>query len=238
VLFSETVGGFHSTFNVQNSTFPQVRINPKLLIGLGLLVVFGYFVQDLVLGNDQFAAGINKIRKEKNDAFRQAKNSPLTAEQRDQFDSLRYFLPDKSYVVDARLERYTKGETVEIPLTDGKTESYLRWGQTTFELGGARHKLTVLLKLDDPSGKLFIPFTDKTNGFTSYGGGRYLDVALPAEGEQADEITLDFNQAYNPYCAYGAGFACPVPPAENRLPVEVRAGEQSFPETDHTGHKH
>jgi len=208
-----------------------MRLSPKLLIGLGLLVVFGYFLQDLVLGNDQFAAGINKVRKEKNDAFRRAKDSPLTAAQRDQFDSLRYFLPDKEYVVDARLERSTTGETLQIPLTDGKTESYLRWGRATFELGGAPRQLTVLLKLDDKDGKLFIPFTDKTNGFDTYGGGRYLDVVLPPDGE--DEVRLDFNQAYNPYCAYGAGFACPVPPAENRLTVEVKAGEKSFPEAAH-----
>ncbi|GAA3939414.1 DUF1684 domain-containing protein [Hymenobacter algoricola] len=213
-----------------------MRINPKLLLAVGLLAIFGYFLQDLVLGNDQFAAGINKIRKEKNDSFRRAKNSPLTAEQRDQFDSLRYFLPEKDYAVDARLERSTKGETVEIPLTDGKTESYLRWGRVTFELGNAPQQLTVLLKLDDKDGKLFIPFTDKTNGFATYGGGRYLDVTPPQEGQ--GEITLDFNQAYSPYCAYGAGFACPVPPTENRLAVEVRAGEKSFPEIDHTGHNH
>ncbi|WP_073109469.1 DUF1684 domain-containing protein [Hymenobacter daecheongensis] len=213
-----------------------MRINPKLLLAFGLLVIFGYFLQDLVLGNNQFAAGINKIRKEKNDSFRRAKNSPLTAEQRDQFDSLRYFLPDKSYVVDARLERSTKGETVQIPLTDGKTETYLRWGQARFELNGTPQQLTVLLKLDDQDGKLFLAFTDKTNGFATYGGGRYLDVAPPPPGE--DEVTLDFNQAYNPYCAYGGSFACPVPPQENRLAVEVKAGEKSFPETDHTGHKH
>ncbi|RYU81527.1 DUF1684 domain-containing protein [Hymenobacter persicinus] len=213
-----------------------MRIHPKLLLALGLLVVVGYFLQDLVLGSSQYAAGISKVRREKDDSFRRAKNSPLTAEQRDQFDSLRYFLPDKDYVVDATLERFDKGETVQIPLTDGKTESYLRWGRVNFELNKAPQQLLVLLKLDDKDGKLFIPFTDKTNGFTTYGGGRYLDVAAPLNGEK--EVTLDFNQAYNPYCAYGAGFACPVPPAENRLSVEVRAGEQSFPETDHTGHQH
>ncbi|GAB3305446.1 DUF1684 domain-containing protein [Hymenobacter tenuis] len=213
-----------------------MRINPKLFIALGLLLVFGYFLQDIVLGSNQFAAGIYKARKEKNDSFRRAKNSPLTSEQREEFDSLRYFVPEKDYLVNAKLERFAKPETIRIPLTDGKADAYLRWGKASFEVNDVPLQLVVLLKVDEKDGKLFIPFTDKTNGFTTYGGGRYLDVAVPAEDE--DELTLDFNQAYNPFCAYGAGFACPVPPAENRLAVEIRAGEMAFPEIDHTGHKH
>ncbi|GAA4004071.1 DUF1684 domain-containing protein [Hymenobacter fastidiosus] len=213
-----------------------MRINPKLLLAVGLLVVFGYFLQEFVLGDNQFAAGINKIRKEKNDSFRRARNSPLTAEQRDQFDSLRYFQPRKDYVVNAKLERFGKPEEVQIPLTDGKTEAYLRWGRATFEVAKVPQQLVVLLKLDEKDGKLFVPFTDKTNGFDTYGGGRYLDIALPKDGE--NEVTLDFNQAYNPFCAYAPSFACPVPPAENRLTVAVQAGEKTFPEIDHTGHNH
>lgn len=213
-----------------------MRINPKLFIGLGLLLIFGYFLQDLVLGDNQYAAGLYKARKEKTDAFRRATDSPLSAEQRQEFDSLRYFAPDKAYRVHAEVERFAKPETIRIPMTDGKAETYLRWGRATFELADAPQQLTLLFKPAEKDGKLFVAFTDKTNGFTTYGGGRYLDVTLPAEGE--DDLILDFNEAYNPYCAYGAAFACPVPPQENRLAVEVRAGEMAFPETDHTGHNH
>ncbi|RPD47063.1 DUF1684 domain-containing protein [Hymenobacter sediminis] len=213
-----------------------MRINPKLFIALGLLLVVGYSLQDLVFGSSQYNAGIYKARKEKNDSFRRAKDSPLSSEQRNEFDSLRYFAPEKLYRVSAKVERFAKPESVQIPLTDGKADTYLRWGRATFKLADAPQQLILLLKPDEKDGKLFVPFTDKTNGFTTYGGGRYLDVALPADG--ADEVTLDFNEAYNPFCAYGAAFACPLPPQENRLAVEVRAGEMAFPETDHTGHNH
>ncbi|UOQ76016.1 DUF1684 domain-containing protein [Hymenobacter sp. 5516J-16] len=213
-----------------------MRINPKLFIGLGLLLVLGYSLQDLVLGDNQYVAGVAKARKEKNDSFRRATDSPLSAEQRNEFDSLRYFAPDKTYRVSAQVERFAKPETVQIPLTDGKADTYLRWGRASFELADAPQQLVLLLRPDEKDGKLFVAFADKTNGFTTYGGGRYLDVDLPAEGD--DELTLDFNQAYNPFCAYGTAYACPVPPQENRLAVEVRAGEMAFPETDHTGHNH
>lgn len=213
-----------------------MRINPKLFIALGLLLVIGYSLQDLVFGDTQYAAGVYKARKEKNDAFRRAKDSPLSEEQRNTFDSLRYFAPDKAFRVEARVEQFAQPETVQLPMTDGKAESYQRWGKASFKLGGAPQQLVLLLKTSEKDGKLFVAFTDKTNGFTTYGGGRYLDAPRPAEGE--DDITLDFNEAYNPYCAYGSAFACPVPPRENRLAVEVRAGEMAFPETDHAGHNH
>ncbi|UOQ54943.1 DUF1684 domain-containing protein [Hymenobacter cellulosivorans] len=213
-----------------------MRINPKLLIGLGLLVVFAYFLQDLVLGHDQYATGIQKARTEKNNSFRRMKDSPLNAEQRDHFDSLRYYAPDKAFRVTAQLERFAAPDTVAMPLTDGKADKYLRWGKATFEMNQQAQQLVLFLKVNDDKPELFVPFTDKTNGFDTYGGGRYLDVPLPAE--QDKQIVLDFNAAYNPFCAYNNEYSCPVPPADNRLAVPVPAGEKSFPEEDHTGHSH
>ncbi|UOQ74201.1 DUF1684 domain-containing protein [Hymenobacter cellulosilyticus] len=213
-----------------------MRINPKLLIGLGLLVVFAYFLQDLVLGHDQYATGIQKARTEKNNSFRRMKDSPLNAEQRDHFDSLQYFAPDKAFRVTAQLERFARPDTIAMPLTDGKADKYLRWGKALFTLNEQPQQLVLFLKVNDENPELFVPFTDKTNGFDTYGGGRYLDVALPAE--QDKEVVLDFNGAYNPFCAYNNEYACPVPPADNRLAIPIPAGEKSFPEEDHTGHSH
>ncbi|TGE14351.1 DUF1684 domain-containing protein [Hymenobacter elongatus] len=215
-----------------------MRINPKILIALGLLVVFGYFLQELVLGHDQYATGVLKARREKNDSFRRAKDSPLSAEQRDQFDSLRYFLPDKAFRAAAQLERFATPDTIAMALTDGKADKYLRWGKATFELQQQRQQLVLFLKVNDADEEpeLFVPFTDKTNGFDTYGGGRYLDVALPKDTDE--EILLDFNATYNPFCAYNNEYACPVPPTENRLTIAIPVGEKSFPEIDHTGHKH
>jgi uncharacterized protein (DUF1684 family) len=106
----------------------------------------------------------------------------------------------------------------------GAPESYQRWGTAEFELNGQPQKLTLLQKAGDK--QLFVPFTDPTNGQQTYGAGRYIDVPLPAA--EANEIELDFNQAYSPYCAYNHEYSCPKPPAENRLTVPVAAGEQAY----------
>ncbi|MFD2787036.1 DUF1684 domain-containing protein [Hymenobacter rubripertinctus] len=203
-----------------------MRLNPTLLIGLGLLLVFGYFIQDLVLGQDQYAAGLRKERVGKNNAFRRPESSPLSADQRQTFDSLKFFAPDRAYRFEAQLEHFPQRDTVEMPLTDGKTDKYLRWGRARFLLDKQEYQLTLFLKADGQDTTLFAPFTDRTNGFGSYGGGRYLDAPLPAAGDT--EVVLDFNEAYNPYCAYADGYACPVPPADNRLAVEIKAGEKSY----------
>ncbi|MBD2715893.1 DUF1684 domain-containing protein [Microvirga sp. STR05] len=205
-----------------------MRINPKLLIGLGLLVVFGYFLQDLVLNDGQYAARLRKARQDKTDSFRRVQGSPLSEEQRNTFDSLKYYAPDKAYRFEAQLEAFAQRDTVEMPLTDGKADKYLRWGRASFILNKQEYKLTLFRKANGQDSTLFVPFTDRTNGHGSYGGGRYLDAALPAAGDT--EIVLDFNEAYNPFCAYNDGFACPVPPQDNRLPVEIKAGELAFHE--------
>lgn len=209
-----------------------MRLNPKLLIGFGLLLVLGYFLKDLVFNDDQYAARLRKVRKEKSDSFRRVQGSPLSEAQRNTFDSLRYYAPNKAYRLEAQLATFPRLDTVEMPLTDGKADQYLKWGRATFVLDKQEHKLTLFLKVNSLDSTLFVPFTDRTNGFATYGGGRYLDVAKPAPG--ANEISLDFNEAYNPFCAYNDGFACPVPPQDNRLAVEIKAGEQEF--HDHAAH--
>ena len=203
-----------------------MRLNPKLLVGLGLLLVFGYFLQDLVLSQDQYGARLRQERAEKNNAFRRPASSPLSPEQRQAFDSLKFYPPARAYRFEAQLDHFPQRDTVEMPLTNGKTDKYLRWGRASFILDKQEYKLTLFLKADGRDTTLFVPFTDRTNGFASYGGGRYLDAPLPAADDT--EVLLDFNQAYNPYCAYSDGYACPVPPADNRLAVEIKAGEKAY----------
>jgi uncharacterized protein (DUF1684 family) len=205
-----------------------MRINPKLLIGLGLLLVIGYFLQDLVFNDGQYAARLRKARKEKDDSFRLVKGSPLSEEQRNTFDSLKYYAADPAYRFEAQLEQFPQRDTVELPLTTGKADKYLRWGRASFILSKQEYKLTLFLKADGKDSTLFIPFTDRTNGRGSYGGGRYLDATKPAAGDT--EIVLDFNAAYNPFCAYNDGFACPVPPQDNRLAIDIPAGEKAYKE--------
>ena len=117
-------------------------------------------------------------------------------------------------------------DTLLIQMSANRAEKFLHWGQAQFKIGNQPQQLGIYLKADGRDSTLFIPFTDRTNGHETYGGGRYLDAPLPEAN--APEITLDFNRAYNPYCAYNNAYSCPVPPAENRLQVAIPAGEKSF----------
>ncbi|WP_400192194.1 DUF1684 domain-containing protein [Hymenobacter sp. B81] len=201
---------------------------PKLLLGLGLLVVLGYIFSDLVLSDDQYVFKLRQERKQKNEKFRSHSDSPLSEELHEKFDSLRYFAPDRAWRLTAQLERLPAGDTISLPLTDGKADQYTRFARARFEYQGQAQQLTLLRRVSKTDSTLFVPFTDKTNGFASYGGGRYLDVEMP--GAKDREVVLDFNRAYNPYCAYEDAFACPMPPAENRLSIDVTAGEKTWKE--------
>ena len=196
----------------------------KLLIIAAVLAVIGFSVLDIAQGPDPYFARIQQARKAKNRAFRQGNESPLTEQQRPQFDSLKYFAPDKKYVITAQYAPLARLGPVAMQMSDRRTEPYTPWGRATFELAGQRQQLTLFRKGTDST--LFVPFADPGNGRATYGGGRYLDAPVPAEA--ATTIVLDFNQVYNPYCAYSSGYSCPVPPPENRLTVAVPAGEKSF----------
>ncbi|KAA9332105.1 DUF1684 domain-containing protein [Hymenobacter busanensis] len=201
---------------------------PKILLGLGLLVVLGYIASDLLISDDQYAYKLRQERKQKNEQFRSHRDSPLPEELHEKFDSLHYYPIDRAWRLTARLERLPAGDTLSLALTDGGADKYTRFARATFEWQGQPQTLTLLRRVSKTDSTLFVPFTDKTNGRGSYGGGRYLDVETPARRDR--EVVLDFNRTYNPYCAYGGNFACPMPPKENWLTVEVPVGEKSYKE--------
>ena len=205
-----------------------MKLNPKLLIGLGLLLIFGYFLQDLVFGQDQYALNLRKARKAKNESFRRDEKSPLSEAARTTFDSLRYYPANKAYRFSAQFAPAVTQDTVRLATSTGQPEKYLRWGQASFILNKREYKLTLFRAAAGTDTTLFVPFADRTNGAATYGAGRYLDAPLPAPDDT--EILLDFNTAYNPYCAYNAAYTCPLPPAENRLNVALPVGEKTFKE--------
>ncbi|MFC7670295.1 DUF1684 domain-containing protein [Hymenobacter humi] len=171
---------------------------------------------------------MNKSRSDKNRSFRQSDKSPLSAEQKAQFDSLKYYPAQLAFVIDATISHNANPDTTLIQMSDNRAEKYLNWGSAKFEIDNKPQQLGIYLKATGKDSTLFIPFTDLTNGHATYGGGRYLDAPLP--NPNVTEIELDFNQAYNPYCAYNNEYSCPVPPAANRLQVAIPAGEKSFHE--------
>jgi hypothetical protein len=160
-------------------------------------------------------------RAKKEDYLRTGSESPFVKAGK-KMDTLRYFPIDKSYQVTTRVELVETRQPVRLGNSDGTVTNYLRYAWLHFKLHDQEHKL-VVLKQQFGVG-YFLAFTDGTSGETTYGGGRYLDI-----GEiKGDRYTLDFNLAYNPYCAYSSEYTCPLPPKENSLSVQIAAGEMDY----------
>ena len=140
------------------------------------------------------------------------------------FHALRYFPPNPKYIVRATLERRAAPEEAYLR-TNRDNQAVMRYiGDLAFLLEGEALRLRLYHAGEGVGTSVFVPFRDQTSGRESYGAGRYLTLEL----NESDEYEVDFNRAFNPYCAYTDDFECPVPPAENDLPVAVRAGEMAW----------
>lgn len=163
-----------------------------------------------------------------NAEYADSSNSPLLAADRSSFTELERFAPDPTYRVTARFKA-REGKEFGMSTTTDRRPVYKGVGELRFKLHGTKCRLTVyqnrdLVKKPEYADHLFLPFTDLTNGESTYGGGRYLDL----KGPLGKEVTIDLNKAYNPYCAYGGRYSCPIVPAENHLEVAVEAGVKAF----------
>jgi uncharacterized protein len=155
-------------------------------------------------------------------------NSPL---KKDDLPFLRFYDPDSTYRVVATKEILLNESAFVMPVFSGTGQQYVRYAILKFVLKGKPMQLTVyrsinLATLADYKDYLFLPFTDNTNGSDTYTGGRYIDMNV--KDFNGDTVAIDFNKAYNPYCAFSGGYACPKPPDENRLPVTIESGEKQF----------
>lgn len=166
---------------------------------------------------------LQEFRKEKDEFFGRDHQSPLTADQQRNFHGLAYFPENPSLVIKAKIDRGVEPKIIRMQTTKGEEQTYRPYGVVRFQVDGKDTQVT--LYASENSHELFLPFRDATSGKESYGAGRYLD--LHAHG---DEIVIDFNYAYNPYCAYNPDWNCPLPPSENWLKIPIRAGEQTFPD--------
>ncbi|MEO6463767.1 MAG: DUF1684 domain-containing protein [Candidatus Eisenbacteria bacterium] len=146
-------------------------------------------------------------------------DSPLPEEKRATFEGLRFFPFEPSWRYAGDLERLRPPRFVELPDTKGKGQAYLEYGRFPFERDGVVTTLVVHRPVEHPD-QFFIAFTDSTSGGETYGGGRYVHL----DSLDTHRFVLDFNKAYNPYCAWDASWICPLPPRENALPFAVRAG--------------
>jgi uncharacterized protein (DUF1684 family) len=166
---------------------------------------------------------INAKRHELDRFMEYSGESPF--EDRSSFQGLLYYSPNPDYKISAKFILIKEYTTTPITMNDGSTESYIRYAWVEFELGGKSHRLLVLKNRREwVTNQFFIAFTDLTSGTETYAGGRYLDVFLLED----NKITLDFNNAYNPYCVYNYNYICPIPPVENKLNIPIEAGEKLY----------
>ena len=171
-------------------------------------------------------ASIKKFQKELNTEYLNPKETPLRGDNLKNFKKHPFFPINLKYRVTAKFVKTENPVPFELPTSSGKFKQYQEYGKATFELDGKSLTLTLyqsldLMKMEKYKDYLFLPFRDETNEKETYGGGKYMDLKIPA----GNEIILDFNQSYQPYCAYNAfDYNCPIVPAENKLPVRIEAG--------------
>lgn len=157
------------------------------------------------------------------------KESPLTEKDRQEFKGLDYFPVDGKYFVEAKFIRTENEQPFEMKTSTARRPMYVKYGEAVFTIDSKECRLNIyrsidLSKTEKYRDYLFLPFLDLTSGEESYGGGRYIDLKIP----EGDTIVIDFNRAYNPYCAYNSKYSCPVTPRENTLDVAIKAGVKKF----------
>ena len=167
-------------------------------------------------------ADLEAFRAEKDDFFRHDRHSPLTPDQRHDFEGLRYFPENPALRLTVEVERFGEPETIRMQTSTGDVQAYERTARFRFFVGDQEAALTLYAS----GGTFFLPFVDSLAGLETYGAGRYLEPEELPDGR----FVVDFNLAYNPYCAYNEHWSCPITPAENRLKVPIRAGEMVFEE--------
>ena len=169
--------------------------------------------------DNEYVKSIQNIRSDKDSYLKKDTASPI--EDKVKFVGLKYFEVNPAFKVTGKIDKVTSGQTINITMSGGEVEEYEAYGNVKFEIEGVK---CVLKIFKTPEGNLFLPFKDFTSNKETYGAGRYLDFGV--NDVNGNEITIDFNKAYHPYCAYNHTFTCPVPPAENTLNVAVKAGER------------
>lgn len=165
---------------------------------------------------------LTDYRVEKDEFFRRHPQSPLAPEQRHGFIGLNYFPENEALRLEVQVEPFKDQQAMEMQTSTGGVQEYVRHGRFTFQVEGQQAELTIYRNEHG----YFLPFVDSLAGKETYPAGRYMEPeALPG-----NRFFVDFNLAYNPYCAYNEMWSCPITPPENRLKVPIRAGEKLFHE--------
>jgi len=170
---------------------------------------------------------IERVRETKDAFFAQNWQSPIPFQDRSHFKGLPYYPPNPSYRLELELHEHPEQHVARIAYTKGNEQDFLRWGEFTFKIAGKELSLEAY-KSSREEEMLFVPFKDATSGKETYGAGRYLDLEPDRDRTPEGKWILDFNQAYNPWCAYSENYTCPFVPVENWLEVPIYAGEKYY----------
>ncbi|NQX82764.1 MAG: DUF1684 domain-containing protein [Flavobacteriaceae bacterium] len=187
-----------------------------------ILILLGYTTQAQDLSHTE---EIRKFQDELNKEYSNPKKSPLSKEAIKKFEAHDFFEIDESFRIKAKFIRLETGNSFRMKTSTNRMPVYDKYAEAVFTFEGKQYRLTIyqshqLRLMDEYKNHLFLPFTDLTNNESTYGGGRYIDLNIPT----GDTIVIDFNKAYNPFCAYRDKYSCPVPPTENDIKLRVNAG--------------
>lgn len=196
-----------------------------------IIVLFSFLILTTSCSEETYEKEILSHQYKQNLEFQDKDTSPLTEEDLKEFTSLDFYAIDKKFRVLATLTKTPNALVFEMPTTTSRKPLYKKYGVLSFTMDGKEQELNIYQSQDfdrDPTYKdyLFLPFTDATSGQGSYAGGRFLDVLTTDEKEGT--MLIDFNKAYNPYCAYSGRYSCPITPKENHLTVAIRAGVKAY----------
>ena len=189
-----------------------------------LFIIFSLFLNAQT--KKENIAAVKKFQNELNAEYLNPKESPLRGDNLTNFRKHPFFPINLKYRMKAKFSKTENPVPFELPTSSGKFKQYKEYGKAAFEIDGKNYTLTIyqsldLIKMEQYKDHLFLPFRDETNGKETYGGGKYMDLKIP----KGEEIILDFNLSYQPYCAYNAfDYNCPIVPEENKLPVRIEAG--------------
>ena len=187
------------------------------------------FASSLFFAQENATQTAQEFQDELNKSYADKEKSPLTEEDFKTFTHLDFFPISDEFIIKAKFIRTRKEKPFEMKTTTARLPVYKKYGELHFTFEGNEYKLNVyqnldLIKKEGYEDYLFLPFTDSTNGEETYIGGRYIDCRIQKELEW----TIDFNKAYNPYCAYNYKYSCPIVPMENDLPIAIKAGVKKF----------
>lgn len=201
----------------------------EILKKLMLVLLASVFTFSAHSQNEDAIKEIMAHRKKQDEEMRDPEKSPIGKKELKKFKGLNYYAPDLNYRVMARFVKNENPEVFKMKTSTAQRPQYLKYGEVHFTLRDTLYKLEVyqnsqISKMEGYEDYLFIPFTDKTNGKETYEVGRYLEFRIP----KTEEVVIDFNLCYNPYCSYSPFYSCPIPPEANTLPTYIFAGEKIY----------